>query len=62
MSLVTNEMVAVIKLARKRGYKCHEISSFFCINQGRISDVMHGRTGMSIPLASRLPDGFPPLR
>jgi len=61
MSLVTDEMVSIIKLARKRGYKCHEISSFFCINQGRISDVMHGRIGSRIPPAEKLPDGFPAL-
>ncbi|HEY2709378.1 MAG TPA: hypothetical protein VGI95_15115 [Caulobacteraceae bacterium] len=53
--------VAVIKLARKLGYKYEVIASYFIINQGRIADVMMGRIGPDIPPASDLPPDFPAL-
>lgn len=61
MSLVNNYMVSIIKLARSRGIKCHIISSYFNINQGRISDVTKGRIGLKVPPATELPSDFPTL-
>lgn len=55
-------MVAIIKLARSRGYKCHVISQYFGINQGRISDVTKGRIGATVPMATELPWDFPKLK
>jgi len=52
-------VVAVIKLARRLGYKYEVIASFFVINQGRIADVMKGRIRPDVPPASELPPGFP---
>ncbi len=59
MNLVTNYMASVIKLARSKGIKCHIISSYFKINQGRISDVTKGRIGKGVEMAKTLPDDFP---
>jgi len=52
-------VVAVIKLARRLGYKYEVIASFFVINQGRIADVMKGRIRPDVPPAAELPPGFP---
>jgi hypothetical protein len=52
---------AVIKLARKLGYKYPQIAAFFVINQGRIADVMKGRIYPEVPPASALPPDFPAL-
>jgi hypothetical protein len=52
-------VVAVIKLARRLGYKYEIIASYFVINQGRIADVMMGRIGPDIAPASQLPADFP---
>lgn len=52
-------MASVIKLARSKGIKCHIISSYFKINQGRISDVTKGRIGKGVEMAKTLPDDFP---
>jgi hypothetical protein len=54
-------VVAVIKLARRLGYKYEVIASYFVINQGRIADVMKGRIGPNIPPADQLPGDFPAL-
>jgi len=62
MSIVNYYMVATIKLARSRGYKCHVISQYFGINQGRISDVTKGRIGATVPMATELPWDFPKLK
>ena len=59
MSLVTDDMASVIKLARSKGIKCHIISSYFKINQGRISDVTKGRIGKGVEMAKSLPVDFP---
>ncbi len=56
---VTPAIAAVIKLARKLGYKYPQIASFYVINQGRIADVMKGRICPEIPAADQLPPGFP---
>lgn len=52
---------AEIKLARSLGYKYEVIASHYIINQGRIADVMKGRIGSGVPMASSLPPDFPPL-
>jgi hypothetical protein len=54
-----NEVVAVIKSARARGYKYEVIASYFVINQGRIADVMKGRIGTHVPPSDDLPPDFP---
>ncbi|CAM1657097.1 unnamed protein product [Bartonella apihabitans] len=59
MNLVNDHMVSVIKLARSKGIKCHIISSYFKINQGRISDVTKGRIGKGVEMAKSLPVDFP---
>ena len=56
---VTPEIAAVIKLARKLGYKYPPIAAFFVINQGRIADVMKGRLFPEVPPAAALPPNFP---
>lgn len=61
MSLVNGYMVSVIKLARSKGIKCHVISAYFGINQGRISDVTKGRIGRGIAPAAKLPSDFPTI-
>lgn len=53
--------VAVIKRARKLGYKYDQIAAYFVINQGRIADVMMGRIGPDVPMADQLPPDFPML-
>ncbi len=58
---VTPEIAAVIKLARKLGYKYPPIAAFFVINQGRIADVMKGRIYPDVSPADKLPPGFPAL-
>jgi len=37
MNIVNDHMASVIKLARSKGIKCHIISSYFKINQGRMN-------------------------
>lgn len=56
---LTPEMVPVIKLARYLGYNYAPIASYFCINQGRIADVMKGRRFCEIAAGTELPAGFP---
>lgn len=56
---VTEDMVPVIKLARKLKYNYARIAAYFQINQGRIADVMKGRIGPNIPPATSLPPDFP---
>ncbi|MEP5781120.1 MAG: hypothetical protein ABJL18_11235 [Hyphomicrobiales bacterium] len=56
---VTQDMVPVIKLARKMRINYSVIASYFVINQGRIADVMKGRLFPNIPPATQLPAGFP---
>ncbi len=55
-------VVAVIKLARKLGYKYEVIASYFVINQGRIADVMKGRIGPNVAPATALPSDFPAFK
>lgn len=59
MNLVNDYMVSIIKLARSKGIKCHIISAYFGINQGRISDVTKGRIGRGVAPAAKLPPDFP---
>jgi len=59
MNIVNDHMASVIKLARSKGIKCHIISSYFKINQGRISDVTMGRIGKGVEMAKTLPADFP---
>lgn len=56
---ITEDMIPVIKLARKLDYNYARIASYFQINQGRIADVMKGRIGPDIPAANALPPDFP---
>jgi len=60
-SKVTPEIVAVTKRARSAGYYCHEIASYFRINQGRISEINTGKRGGGIPPADALPADFPAM-
>ena len=54
-------VVAVIKLARSKGYGYVDIATYYRINQGRIADVMKGRIGPDIAPAKSLPSDFPAL-
>lgn len=56
---VTSDMVPVIKLARNLKYNYARIAAYYQINQGRIADVMKGRTFPDIPPAMVLPADFP---
>jgi len=56
---IDDAVVAIIKLARRLGYKYEVIASYFVINQGRIADVMMGRIGPDVTPASTLPPDFP---
>lgn len=58
---VTPAMAAVIKLARRLGYKYEVIASYYVLNQGRVADVMMGRKFPDVAPASELPQGFPAL-
>jgi hypothetical protein len=56
---LTPDMVPVIKLARDLDFNYARIAAYFEINQGRIADVMKGRSFPDIPPAINLPDDFP---
>ncbi|MBX9824733.1 MAG: hypothetical protein K2Y27_07030 [Xanthobacteraceae bacterium] len=58
---ISDDAVAIIKLARALGYKYEVIAAYFVINQGRIADIVKGRIGPSIPQAKDLPSDFPHL-
>ena len=60
-SKLNDTAVAVIKLARKLGYKYEIIASYFVINQGRIADVVMGRIDPTVAAAEHLPPDFPAL-
>jgi predicted XRE-type DNA-binding protein len=48
---VDGTMAARIKAMLKRGYHQHQIAAYFCINQGRVSEIKTGKTHASIPPA-----------
>lgn len=56
---VTPDMVPVIKLARHLKYNYARIAAYFQINQGRIADIMKGRSFRDIEPADHLPPDFP---
>ena len=61
ISKLTDDMIAVIKLARTKGYFNHVIASYFVVNQGRIAEVNTGQRGAGIAPAANLPADFPQL-
>ena len=52
---VTPTMAAKIKFLRALGHVQHNIAARFGINQGRVSEVVNGKTHPNVP-----PDGSPP--
>lgn len=58
--ILTAEMAAVIKLARKLGVPYSWITGYYAgLNFGRVADVVKGRRFPEVPAAERLPADFP---
>jgi hypothetical protein len=57
----TPDNIAVAKLGLSLGYFQHIIAGYLKTNQGRISEIKHGRWGTEVLPADHLPPDFPAL-
>jgi hypothetical protein len=54
VSELSREDVAIIKARIVRGDKQHRIAADYDLNQGRISEIKHGKLFSEVPPADRL--------